>query len=235
MYNRRELFGVVASAVAASLTGAAKRARAAEGPYELPPLPYPYDALEPHIDARTMQLHHDAHHAGYVRNLNAAVARYPELAQRSAEELIRQLNTLPEDVRTAIRNHGGGHVNHTLFWQIMSPKGGGQPRGELAKEIDRYFGSFSKFQDLLTQTALGVFGSGWAWLTVDSSGALRVEPTPNQDNPLTQGRTPILGVDVWEHAYYLKYQNRRAEYVKAWWNVVNWDRVAELYLQARKG
>jgi Fe-Mn family superoxide dismutase len=210
-------------------------ARAAEGePFSLPPLPYAYDALEPHIDAKTMQIHHTGHHAAYVRNLNAAVAGRPGLAGKTAEQLLANLEALPAEVRTAIRNNGGGHANHSLFWQIMSGKGGGQPRGELARAIEAAFGSFSRFQEEFTRTALGVFGSGWAWLTLDGSRQLRIEPTPNQDTPISAGRTPILGIDVWEHAYYLRYQNRRADYVKAFYNVIDWDRVAEFYARARK-
>ena len=201
-------------------------------PFTLPPLPYPYDALEPHIDAKTMQIHHTGHHAAYVRNLNAAVAKHPHLARKSIEELLADLEALPADVRTTIRNNGGGHANHTLFWQIMSPKGGGQPRGELAKAIEKAFGSFERFQEQFTATAMGVFGSGWAWLSVGRDKQLRIEPTPNQDTPISAGRTPILGIDVWEHAYYLKYQNRRAEYVKAFYNVIDWERVAEFYQKA---
>lgn len=231
MESRRDLLKMIGGAVLA--VAGKSRVDGAEGAFELPPLPYSYDALEPHISARTMQLHHGAHHAAYVRNLNAAVAKYPELAKRAAEDLVRNWKSLPEDIRTTVRNNGGGHVNHALFWQIMSPKGGGQPTGELARAIEKTFGTFSKFQDEFTRTALGVFGSGWAWLTVDpKTKALRIEPTPNQDNPITEGRVPILGVDVWEHAYYLDYQNRRPDYVRAWYNVVNWDRVTELYLEA---
>jgi len=205
---------------------------AASEPFTLPALPYPYDALEPHIDAKTMQIHHTGHHAAYVRNLNAAVAGRPELAGKTVEQLVSNLEALPAEVRTAIRNNGGGHVNHTLFWQIMSGKGGGQPRAELARAIEKTFGSYSRFQEEFSRAALGVFGSGWAWLTVDAQRSLRVEATPNQDTPISAGRTPILGIDVWEHAYYLRYQNRRADYVKAFYNVIHWDHVTELYLQA---
>lgn len=216
--------------IALPALGALTRDAAAPAePFTLPPLPYPYDALEPHIDAKTMQIHHTGHHGAYVRNLNAAVAGRPELAGKTIEQLLANLEALPAEVRTAIRNQGGGHANHTLFWQIMSPKGGGEPRGELAKAIDKQFGSFARFQEQFTRAALGVFGSGWAWLSLDNGGGLRIESTPNQDTPLSAGRTPILGIDVWEHAYYLRYQNRRADYVQAFYNVINWDRVAELF------
>jgi len=201
----------------------------AAGPFQLPPLPYAYDALEPHIDALTMQIHHGKHHGAYVSNLNAAVAPYPEFQKKTIEEILRNLDAVPETIRTAVRNHGGGHANHTFFWQIMSPKGGGAPRGELAKAIEKRFGGFAKFQEEFTRAAMGRFGSGWAWLTVDRNKNLAVESTPNQDTPLSEGRTPILGIDVWEHAYYLKYQNRRADYVAAFYHVIDWDRVSELY------
>jgi Fe-Mn family superoxide dismutase len=202
---------------------------ASGGPFTLPPLPYPFDALEPYIDAQTMQIHHDRHHGAYVNNLNAAVAKHPSLAGKTVEELMRNLQTVPEDVRTAVRNNGGGHINHSLFWELMKKNPGGKPVGELAKAIDRKFGSFASFQDQFTKAALGVFGSGWAWLSLDSSKELAIETSPNQDNPWMRGNTPVLGIDVWEHAYYLKYQNRRADYVAAWWNVVNWDFVSERY------
>ncbi len=231
MQTRRDLLRAVITPAAGLALAEQMRAAEAE-PFTLPPLPYPYDALEPHIDAKTMQIHHTGHHAAYVRNLNAAVAGRPALAGKTAEQLVSNLEALPAEVRTAIRNNGGGHVNHTLFWQIMSGKGGGEPRGELARAIEKTFGSYSRFQEEFSRTAMGVFGSGWAWLTVDAKGQLRIEPTPNQDTPISAGRTPILGVDVWEHAYYLKYQNRRADYVKAFYNVIHWDRVAELYLEA---
>jgi len=204
---------------------------AATGPFTLPPLPYAYDALEPHIDARTMEIHHDKHHAGYVANLNKAVADQPDLAKKSAEDLLKDLNAIPESIRTAVRNNGGGHYNHSLFWQMMKPNGGGEPGGDLAKAVDSAFGSFSAFKENFGKAALGQFGSGWAWLILDGK-ALKIEGTPNQDTPLSQGRTPLLGLDVWEHAYYLKNQNRRADYVAAWWNVVNWNFVAERYAKA---
>jgi len=196
--------------------------------FELAPLPYPSNALEPHIDARTMEIHHDKHHAAYVTNLNKAVAEFPDLGNKKVEDLVKDLNAVPEKIRTAVRNQGGGHYNHTLFWQLMTKGGGGQPKGELAQAIDKGFGSFSGFKDKFTETATKVFGSGWAWVVMDSSG-LKIEPTPNQDTPLSQGKQPLLGIDVWEHAYYLKYQNRRPEYIAAWFNVINWDFVSERY------
>ncbi len=200
--------------------------------HELPPLPYGFDALEPHIDKRTMEIHHGKHHAGYVSKLNAAIEKHPDLGDWSVEKLVAQLSEVPEDIRGAVRNNGGGHANHSLFWQIMGGSGG-EPSGELAAAIDSELGGFASFQEQLSTAAATRFGSGWGWLTVDASGKLGVQSTPNQDNPLTEGRTPILGVDVWEHAYYLNYQNRRPDYVKAWWNVVNWDAVAERYAAAR--
>jgi Fe-Mn family superoxide dismutase len=195
------------------------------GPFTLPPLPYAYDALEPSFDAETMHLHHDKHHQTYVNNLNAAVAAHPELAGKSVEDLVANLNTLPEAARTAIRNQGGGHANHSFWWPTLG-KGGVAPKGELAKAIDAKFGSLSGFQDKLTAAALGVFGSGWAWLVKMPDGTLSIETTPNQDSPLTLGHKPVLTVDVWEHACYLKYQNKRADYVKAFFQVVNWDYVS---------
>ena len=201
--------------------------------FELPALPYSANALEPHIDARTMEIHHGRHHATYVNNLNAALEGHSALAEKSLEDLLRNLNEVPESIRTAVRNNGGGHYNHTLFWQIMSPNGGGQPTGELADAINQTFGSFEKFQEEFTKAALTRFGSGWAWLVVKSDGKLAVTSTPNQDNPLMDGDKPLLGIDVWEHAYYLKYQNKRPDYVKAWWNVVNWEEVNKRYLNAR--
>ncbi|GAB6936460.1 MAG: superoxide dismutase [Bacillota bacterium] len=202
--------------------------------HELPALPYAYNALEPHIDALTMEIHHSRHHATYVNNLNAALEGHPELQEKSVEDLLRNLNEVPESIRTAVRNNGGGHANHTLFWQIMSPNGGGQPTGELAEAINRTFGSFEKFKEEFTKAALTRFGSGWAWLVVKPDGSLAVYSLPNQDSPYMEGDTPILGLDVWEHAYYLKYQNKRPDYVAAWWNVVNWDEVNKRYLAAKK-
>lgn len=196
--------------------------------YELPKLAYAYDALEPHIDARTMEIHHTKHHQAYITNLNGALDKHPELAKKSLESLLSDLNSVPEDIRTAVRNHGGGTWNHSMFWEIMSPKKGGAPKGELAKAIDASFKSFDAFKEDFAKAANGRFGSGWAWLVKKGSG-LAVVSTANQDNPFSDGVTPILGVDVWEHAYYLHYQNRRADYVTAWWNVVNWDAVAERF------
>ena len=197
--------------------------------HELPPLPYAYDALEPHIDEQTMRIHHDRHHQTYITNLNAALEGHSSLDGKSAEELVSDLDSVPEGIRTAVRNNGGGHANHTFFWEIMGPGGGGAPSGALAEAIDSTFGSFDDFKGQITAAAAARFGSGWAWLTVDSDGGLQVESTANQDSPLSEGRTPILGVDVWEHAYYLKYQNLRPKYVAAWWNTVNWNAVASRY------
>jgi Fe-Mn family superoxide dismutase len=202
-------------------------------PFQLPDLPYPPDALEPHIDAQTMQIHHDRHHAAYVNNLNNAVAG-TEFENMDIDELMRNLNNVPEAKRTAVRNNGGGHANHSMFWQIMGPNGGGQPSGELANAINQTFGSFEAFKDEVVKAGVGRFGSGWSWLSMDR-GKLIVESTPNQDTPLMEGRYPILGVDVWEHAYYLKYQWRRPDYLAAWWNTVNWDAVAQRYARAKSG
>jgi Fe-Mn family superoxide dismutase len=195
--------------------------------FTLPDLPYPVAALEPYIDARTMELHHGKHHAGYVAKLNDALAKVPDLQADSIEEVLRSLDRLPEAVRTTVRNNGGGHYNHSLFWQIMKPGGGGKPAGELLQRIEKSFGSFESFREQFGTAAIGVFGSGWAWLTIAPGGRLVIGITPNQDNPVMSAQVPILGLDVWEHAYYLKYQNRRPEYVAAFWNVVNWERVAQ--------
>jgi superoxide dismutase, Fe-Mn family len=196
--------------------------------FELPPLPYAVDALEPYIDAQTMTLHHDKHHQTYVTNLNGAIDKHPELASKSLEELLTDLNSVPEDIRMVVRNHGGGTWNHSMFWEIMGPQKSGAPSGELAGAVDSAFGSFDAFKAEFEKAANGRFGSGWAWLVKKGNGVAIVS-TANQDNPLSENMTPILGIDVWEHAYYLKYQNRRAEYVTNWWNVVNWDAVAERY------
>ena len=201
--------------------------------FKLPDLPYPTDALEPHIDARTMEIHHDKHHAAYTNNLNAAIDKHPELAGKSAEELVQNVPGLPEDIRTAVQNNGGGYLNHNLFWEVMSPKGGGVPSVALAAAIDEAFGSFAAFQEKFAAAAATRFGSGWAWLVVTNGGALKVYSTANQDSPLMQGDTPILGLDVWEHAYYLHYQNRRPDYAKAFWNVVDWNAVAGKYSAAK--
>ncbi|HWO88303.1 MAG TPA: superoxide dismutase [Gemmatimonadales bacterium] len=194
-------------------------------PYSLPALPYDAAALEPHIDAQTMQIHHGKHHQAYVNNLNAALEKAPELQGKGLSEILSNLGQVPEAIRAQVRNNGGGHWNHTAFWRVMSPKGGGAPGGTLAKDIDAAFGSFDKFKEQFAAAAMGRFGSGWAWL-IDEGGKLSIVSTPNQDNPLMEGKKAILGLDVWEHAYYLKYQNRRADYIAAWWNVVDWEQVA---------
>ena len=200
--------------------------------HELPPLPYPYDALDKSIDEQTMHLHHDKHHAAYVNNLNAAIEKHPELASKSVEELLSDLSNLPEDIRTAVRNNGGGHMNHTMFWQIMGPNGGGAPSGELAQAIDSAFGSFDDFKKQFQEAGAKQFGSGWAWLVM-KNGALQISSTANQDNPISDGGKAILGNDVWEHAYYLRYQNQRPKYLESWWDVVNWDEVAKRYAAAQ--
>ena len=197
--------------------------------YELPKLPYPYDALEPYIDARTMEIHHSKHHAGYVSKVNAALEAFPDLMAKPIEELLQDLNAIPEEIRTAVRNSGGGHANHMLFWENMAPGASEKPLGPLADAIAKEFGEFDLFRDQFSSAAAGRFGSGWAWLALDSSGELKVLSTANQDTPLSEGLNPILALDVWEHAYYLKYQNRRPDYIAAWWNVVNWDQVTQLY------
>jgi Fe-Mn family superoxide dismutase len=196
--------------------------------FELPKLPYAVAALEPYIDAQTMTIHHDKHHQAYVNGLNAALEKHPELVDKSLEDLLSDLNAVPEDVRTAVRNHGGGTWNHTMFWEIMAPNAGGAPGGELGQAIDSAFGSFETFKSEFEKAAAGRFGSGWAWLVKDGNG-LAIVSTANQDNPLSDGKTPVVGIDVWEHAYYLKYQNRRPEYVTNWWNIVNWEAVAARY------
>ncbi|MNP08099.1 Superoxide dismutase [Mn] [compost metagenome] len=202
--------------------------------HELPALPYPANALEPYIDEQTMNIHHDRHHNTYVTNLNAALEKAPELQSKSVEELISDLNSVPESIRTAVRNNGGGHANHSLFWKIIGPNGGGSPSGSLAQAIDSELGGFDKFKDDFAKAAASRFGSGWAWLVVDKNGKLSITSTPNQDNPLSEGLTPILGLDVWEHAYYLKYQNKRPDYIAAFWNIVNWDEVNKRYEAAKK-
>jgi len=203
--------------------------------YELPPLPYDYNALEPYIDEQTMHLHHDKHHAAYVTNLNNALKDRSGHPDVSAEELVRRLHEVPEDIRTAVRNNGGGHLNHTMFWQIMKPNGGGEPTGALASAIQDTFGSFDAFKAAFNDAGVKRFGSGWAWLVLDRNGKLSVTSTANQDNPQTDGLHPVMANDVWEHAYYLKYQNRRPDYLNAWWNVVNWEEVARRYEQGRSG
>ncbi|HLZ63299.1 MAG TPA: superoxide dismutase [Ktedonosporobacter sp.] len=200
--------------------------------FTVPPLPYDYNALEPYIDTQTMQLHHDKHHAAYVANLNNALQGH-DFANLAVEDVVRRLNELPESIRTAVRNNGGGHANHTMFWETMTPNGGSTPTGDLATAINAKFGSFDAFKTAFNDAGVKRFGSGWAWLILDKSGNLAITSTANQDSPLMDGNFPILGNDVWEHAYYLKYQNRRPEYLGAWWNVVNWDVVAKRYAQAR--
>jgi len=199
--------------------------------HTLPPLPYPSDALEPYIDKQTMEIHHGKHHQAYVTNLNAALEKHPELQSKNVEELLKGINSVPEDIRTAVRNNGGGHVNHTMFWQIMGPKAGGQPSGAIGDAIKSAFGSFDKLKEEFKKAAVGRFGSGWAWL-IDNGGRLSIESTANQDSPLMENKKYVMGLDVWEHAYYLKYQNRRPDYIDAWWNVVNWEAVNKR-LQAR--
>jgi superoxide dismutase, Fe-Mn family len=206
--------------------------------HELPKLPYQADALEPHIDKATMEIHHGKHHNTYVTKLNAALEQHPNLADKPVEDLISKISDLPQDIRAAVRNNGGGHANHTLFWQIMSPQGGGKPSGSLGDAIEKAWGGFDAFKDAFANAAVGRFGSGWAWLIVDGSGNLRITSTPNQDTPLMQDvaddpGTPIIGLDVWEHAYYLNYQNRRPDYIEAWWNVVNWDEANRRYESAK--
>ena len=201
--------------------------------HELPPLPYPNNALEPHFDARTMEIHHDKHHATYVTKLNEALDKHPELKSKTVEELLSTINTIPDDIRTAVRNHGGGHLNHTIFWNNLSPKGGGQPSGPLADAIKSAFGNFDDFKKKFSDAAAARFGSGWAWLCADRAGKLTIKDFPNQDSPLMEGLRPILGLDVWEHAYYLKFQNRRPEYITAFWNVVHWADVAQRFATNR--
>ncbi|MER3432310.1 MAG: superoxide dismutase [Leptolyngbya sp. ERB_1_1] len=203
--------------------------------FELKPLPYAYDALEPYIDATTMQLHHDKHHAAYVNNLNAAIEKYSDLQSKSVEELVTSLDQVPEDVRAAVRNNAGGHINHTMFWEIMGANGSSAPAGAIAEAINNTFGSFDAFKQQFNDAGTKRFGSGWVWLVRSSQGDLKVISTPNQDSPLTEGHTPIMGNDVWEHAYYLKYQNRRPEYLNAWWNVLNWEEINRRFDAAYSG
>lgn len=202
--------------------------------FELPALPYAYDALEPHIDARTMQIHHGKHHAAYTTNLNNALQGHDDLAAKSIEALLGDLNGVPEGIRMVVRNNGGGYANHNLFWAVMGPNGGGEPTGALADAINATFGGFASFKETFAKAAMGRFGSGWAWLQVNKDGSLAATSSPNQDTPLMEGNTPILGLDVWEHAYYLNYQNRRPDYIAAWWNVVDWNAVAANYAAAKK-
>jgi superoxide dismutase, Fe-Mn family len=237
MPNRRDVIKAIGITAFATIAGLDRNAAAGEAqqssvsttPYSLPPLPYGYDALEPYIDAETMHLHHDKHHAAYVKNLNAAVSDHPDLAKLPIEDLIRHLDRVPESIRTTVRNNGGGHANHSFFWKIMQKEAPGQPKGDLAKAIDAKFGTFASFQDQFAKAALSVFGSGWAWLSLDDKQQLSIETTPNQDSPWMTGRTPILGIDVWEHAYYLKYQNVRADYIAAFYKVISWDAVSDRF------
>jgi len=203
-------------------------------PHQLPQLPYGYDALEPFIDKETMTLHHDKHHATYVANLNAAIEKHPELEGRSTEDLLADLNAVPEDIRTTVRNNGGGHANHSMFWTVMGPAKGGEPSGAIADAIKQTFGDFETFKKQFNEAGAKQFGSGWVWLVRSKDGKLQISSTPNQDNPISQGGYPIVGNDVWEHAYYLKYQNRRADYLAAWWNVVNWDEIGKRFTAGRR-
>jgi Fe-Mn family superoxide dismutase len=230
--RRKFLAGAAAVAVVALARDA--YAQAAPGPFQLPPLGYPFNALEPHIDARTMEIHHDRHHAAYVANLNSAVKDHSNIASMSLQDILAKLAEMPEAVRTALRNNGGGHANHTMFWQIMGP-GGGQPQGDVAAAITRDLGGLQKLQDDFNAAGLRVFGSGWVVVTVTREGKLALETKPNQDTPLMESKRVLFGNDVWEHAYYLNYQNRRGDYLKAWWNVVNWGKVGERYAAAKSG
>lgn len=234
--SRRQAIKTTALAAAAVAAAPSVFAQPAPTPppaaaFTLPPLPYAADALEPFIDAQTMTIHHDRHHKAYVDNLNKAVAEFPELAGKSIEELLKELYRVPEKIRTAVRNHGGGHYNHSLFWQMMK-KGGGEPSPELVQALTKSFGAYSLFKQQFTEAATKIFGSGWAWLVLDGK-ALKIETTPNQDTPLSAGKQVLLGLDVWEHAYYLKFQNKRADYITSWWNVVNWDFVAARYAKLK--
>lgn len=243
-FSRRDAFRIglgtiMASIFASNWQGQAfaqttPTAPAPTGPYTLPPLPYAYDALQPTIDEETMKLHHDKHHKAYVDNANKLLAGQAELAKLSPEEMLKNLNKAPEDIRTGLRNNVGGHVNHSLFWQMMTPKGGGQPSAALKKAIEEKFSSFENFQTQFNEAATKRFGSGWAWLVVNKDGKLEIVSTANQDCPIMDGQIPLLGLDVWEHAYYLKYQNRRPEYITTWWNVVNWDFVDKQFASAKK-
>ncbi|BAZ82881.1 superoxide dismutase [Sphaerospermopsis kisseleviana CS-549] len=235
--NRRHflvLLGASAGAFLLDSCASAETSTPRTSTIELPPLPYAYDALEPHIDARTMQFHHDKHHAAYVNNLNKALDKYPELKNKTVEQLLQNLDNVPADIRTTVRNNGGGHVNHSMFWKIMKPNGGGEPTGEIATAINDNFGSFADFKKQFNEAGAGRFGSGWVWLVRNKNGKLEITTTANQDSPLMEGKYPIFGNDVWEHAYYLKYQNRRPEYLDAWWNVVNWDEINQRFADASK-
>lgn len=232
--TRRHLLAGAGAILASSFLPRTALAQA-DGPHSLAPLPYPADALEPHIDARTMELHHGAHHRAYVDNLNRALADHPDLAERPLHELLADLDAVPEGIRRGVRNNGGGHANHTMFWEIMSPDGGGEPEGDLREAIDRDLGGLDQMRSDFEAAGRGVFGSGWVFVTVDEEGRLALATRPNQDTPLMDGERVLFGNDVWEHAYYLNYQNRRGEYLEAWWNVVDWARIAERYEAARAG
>jgi Fe-Mn family superoxide dismutase len=224
-----------ASWAAPDVTNKSTKATATTGDiFKLPPLPYAYNALEPHIDASTMKFHHDKHHAAYVKNLNTAINKYPKLKTKTLEQLLQNLGELPQDIQTTVRNNGGGHLNHTMFWQIMSPQGGGAPKGAIASAINQSFGSFENFKTQFNEVGAKHFGSGWVWLVSGKDGKLKIITTANQDSPLSQGLYPIMGNDVWEHAYYLKYQNRRVDYLLAWWNVVNWTEINKRFERATK-
>ncbi|MBD2777627.1 superoxide dismutase [Iningainema tapete] len=227
-------FALDACALAQNNSSGNQTTQGAAGTIQLPPLPYPYEALEPHIDRATMQFHHDKHHATYVKNLNEALNKHPQLKGKSVEDLLRNLNSVPEDIRTTVRNNGGGHVNHAMFWRIMKPQGGGEPTGALATAINQNFGSFANFKKQFNEAGGKRFGSGWVWLARNNGGKLEITTTPNQDTPLSEGKYPIMGNDVWEHAYYLKYQNRRTDYLDAWWNVLNWDEINTRFAAASK-
>ncbi|MEM9925845.1 MAG: superoxide dismutase [Cyanobacteria bacterium P01_D01_bin.50] len=227
-------FALGSCALADESTNSSTIAKNTSGTIELPPLPYDYDALEPYIDARTMGFHHDKHHAGYVKNLNAALAKHPELKEKSVEELLGNLNSVPADIRNTIRNNGGGHVNHSMFWKIMKPNGGGEPTGAIASAINDNFSSFTDLKKQFNIAGAKRFGSGWAWLVLNKNGKLEVMSTANQDSPFSEDKYPIMGNDVWEHAYYLNYQNRRKDYLEAWWNLINWDEVNQRFENAKK-
>jgi superoxide dismutase, Fe-Mn family len=232
--NRRHflfILGSVTTATALGIYPTSVFAQEIEATYKSIVLPYDYDALEPYIDEETMRFHHDKHYVAYTKNLNAAVNEFPELKTKSAEDLLREIDQIPEKIRATVRNNGGGYVNHTMFWEIMSPKGGGNPEGELAKSIEANFGSFAEFKTAFNEKGLKQFGSGWVWL-VANGGKLEIKATPNQDSPLSAGMYPIMGNDVWEHAYYLKYRNKRDEYLNNWWNVVNWAEIEKRYQKA---
>jgi superoxide dismutase, Fe-Mn family len=233
--NRRELILGTAAMAAVTCMPRVAVAQAATGPFRLDPLPYPTNAFEPYIDAKTMEIHHDRHHQAYVTNLNAALKDYPAVAGMPLEEILAKLGELPESIRAAVRNNGGGHANHTMFWQVMGPSGGGAPAGDLLAAIIRDLGGLDTMQGHFNDTGLRVFGSGWALVTVTRDGTLAIEAKPNQDTPLMEGKRVLFGNDVWEHAYYLTYQNRRVDYLKAWWNTVDWNKVAERYAAAKAG